>query len=69
MPTRHALERAQAKLQHYCRRKPEQTPLYLIVYHGRDELPRVWEDRFQLTYGVLRDEVLETFDEYLNSGA
>ena len=38
------------------------------MYHGRDELPRVWEDRFQPTYGVLRDEVLETFDEYLNCG-
>jgi hypothetical protein len=68
MLTRHAWERAKAKLQHYRRRKPEQTPLYRIVYHGRDELPHVWEDRFQLTYGVLRNEVLETFDEYLNSG-
>jgi hypothetical protein len=61
-------ERAKAKLQHYRRRRPEESPLYRIVYHGRDELPRVWEDRFQLTYGVLRDEVLETFDEYLNCG-
>ena len=61
-------ERAKAKLQHYRRRQPEETPLYRIVYHGRDELPRVWEDRFQPTYGVLRDEVLDTFDEYLNCG-
>ena len=55
-------------LQHYRRRTPEQTQLYRIVYHGRDELPRVWEERFQETYGVLRDEVLTTFDEYLNCG-
>lgn len=61
-------ERTKAKLQHYRRRQPEETPLYRIVYYGRDELPRVWEDRFQPTYGVLRDEVLETFDEYLNCG-
>ena len=56
------------KLQHYRRREPEKTKLYQLVYHGRDELPRVWEDRFQSTYGVLRDEVLITFDEYLNCG-
>ncbi|WKZ56135.1 MAG: transposase zinc-binding domain-containing protein [Bdellovibrionota bacterium] len=61
-------EGAKAKLQHYRRRQPEETPLYRIVYHGRDELPRIWEERFQQTYGVLRDEVLETFDEYLNCG-
>ncbi len=39
-----------------------------MVYHGRDELTRVWDDRFQSTYGVLRDEVLTTFDEYLSCG-
>ena len=61
-------ERAKAKLLHYRRREPEGTPLYRIVYHGRDELPRVWEERFQPTYGVLREEVLATFDEYLNCG-
>lgn len=61
-------ERAKAKLPHYRRRQPEESPLYRIVYHGREELPRVWEEKFQPTYGVLRDEVLETFDEYLNCG-
>jgi hypothetical protein len=60
--------RAKAKLQHYRRRQPEESPLYRIVYHGQDELPRVWEEKFQPTYGVLRGEVLETFDEYLNCG-
>jgi hypothetical protein len=49
-------ERAKAKLQHYRRRQPEDTPLYRIVYHGRDELPRVWEERFEPTYGALRAE-------------
>lgn len=68
MYTCHTWERAKAKLQHYRPRQPEESPLYRIVYHGRDELPRVWEERFQATYGVLRDEVLETFDEYLNCG-
>ncbi len=28
----------------------------------------MWEERFQGTYGVLRAEVLATFDEYLNCG-
>jgi hypothetical protein len=68
MLQRRRWERTRDALQHYRRRAPEQTPLYRIVYHGRDELPRVWEERFQATYGVLRDEVLTTFDEYLNCG-
>jgi hypothetical protein len=68
MYTCRSWERAKAKLQHYRRRQPEDTPLYRIVYHGRDELPRVWEERFEPTYGALRAEVLETFDEYLNCG-
>ena len=61
-------ESTKNSLQHYRRRTPEQTQLYRVVYHGRDELPRVWEERFQEIYGVLRDEVLTTFDEYLNCG-
>lgn len=61
-------ESTKNSLQHYRRRTPEQTQLYRVVYHGRDELSRVWEERFQSTYGVLRDEVLTTFDEYLNCG-
>jgi len=42
--------------------------LFQLVYHCRDDLERAWEDRFQPTYGVLRDEVLTTFDEYMNCG-
>lgn len=61
-------ESAKEKLQHYRRRQPETTELYRCVYHGRERLPLVWEERFRSTYGVLRDEVLETFDAYLNCG-
>lgn len=61
-------ESTKNSLQHYRRRTPEQTQLYRLVYRRRDELPRVWEDRFRATYGVLRDEVLSTLDEYLNCG-
>jgi hypothetical protein len=52
----------------YRRRRPEQSELYRIVSSGREELARIWEDRFQGTYGVLRAEVLSTFDEYLDCG-
>jgi hypothetical protein len=55
-------------LQHYQRRQPEKSELYRIVSHGRERLPLVWEDRFQKDYGVLRQEVLDTFDAYLNCG-
>lgn len=63
MFTRRRWERTKEKLQHYRRRQQEESPLYRIVYHGRAERPRVWENQFQPTYGVLRDEVLETLDE------
>jgi len=42
--------------------------LYQIVHHSRDDLQVQWEARFQHQYGCLRDEVLNTFDEYLNCG-
>ena len=61
-------ETAKEELQHYHLRQPERTALYRCVYHGRDRLSVVWEERFQSTYGVLRDEVLKAFDAYLNCG-
>ena len=61
-------DKAKQKLQHYQRRQPEKSELYRIVSHSRERLPLVWEERFQETYGVLRDEVLDTFDAYLNCG-
>lgn len=42
--------------------------LYRLVYHHRDELSYVWEQRFQPHYGALRDEVLKALDAYLNCG-
>lgn len=61
-------EAAKGVLQHYRRRAPEATPFYRVVSSSYEELQRVWEERFQTTYGVLRDEVLKTFDAYLNCG-
>ena len=61
-------ERAKAKVKWYWRREPEKTDLYRLVSSGRDKLPRVWDERFQSAYGCLRDEVLTTFDAYLNCG-
>jgi hypothetical protein len=52
----------------YRRRMPEQSELYRLVYHHRYELELLWEERFQSQYGVLRDEVLTTLDNYLNCG-
>jgi len=68
MLRKYTWEKAKGELQHYRRREPERTTLYQLVFHGRDELPRVWEERFQGIYGVLRDEVLKAFDAYLNCG-
>ena len=68
MLRRYTWEKAKEKLQHYRRRSPEASVLYQIVYHSRDDLQFQWEARFQHQYGCLRDEVLKTFDEYLNCG-
>jgi hypothetical protein len=68
MLRRYTWEKAKDKLQHYKRRSPETSSLYQIVYHSRDDLQFQWESRFQHQYGCLRDEVLKTFDEYLNCG-
>ncbi len=64
----HDWEKVKSALQHCQRRTPEKSELYRIVNSGRDKLPLVWEDRFQPKYGVLRDEVLKTFDAFLNCG-
>jgi hypothetical protein len=66
MLRRYTWEKAKEKLQHYRRRTPEASVLYQIVHHSRDDLQFQWEERFQHQYGCLRDEVLKTFDEYLN---
>jgi len=61
-------EKARKEVKHYKRREPEKTALYRIVSQYREELPVIWEDRFQPTYGVLRKEVTEALNEYLNCG-
>ena len=68
MLRRYTWESQKQKLQHYKRRQPETSVLYQLVYHSRDDLEYQWESRFQHQYGVLRDEVTKTFDEYLNCG-
>jgi len=65
---RYRWEKAKEKLKHYRRRQPETSTLYQVVYHSRDDLVYQWEPRFQAQYGVLRDEVTKTLDEYLNCG-
>ena len=39
-----------------------------MVYQERERLEREWEGRYQAEYGVLRREVVETLDGYLNCG-
>ena len=68
MLRRYTWESQKQKLQHYKRRQPETSVLYQIVYHSRDDLEYQWESRFQHEFGVLRDEVTKTLDEYLNCG-
>jgi hypothetical protein len=68
MLRRYTWDKAKQKLQHYRRRTPEASVLYQLVYHSRDDLQFQWEERFQHQYGCLRDEVIKTFDEYLNCG-
>jgi hypothetical protein len=50
------------------RRCPESSALYRLAYHYRDRLEWAWTEQFQSEYGVLRDEVLESLDKFLNCG-
>ncbi|MCB0332126.1 MAG: transposase zinc-binding domain-containing protein [Bdellovibrionales bacterium] len=68
MLRRYTWDKVKDKCQHYKRRKPDQSELYRLVYHCRDKLEFLWEEHYQRTYGVLRDEVLKALDEYLNCG-
>jgi hypothetical protein len=61
-------ERSKEKRLHYVRRRAEETPLYRVIFHYRDEFERRWEELFQERYGALRREVLDAFDSYLNCG-
>lgn len=38
------------------------------MYHERERLQWLWEERFQSEYGCLRDEVLAALDAYLDCG-
>jgi len=61
-------DRNREKQLQFTRHRPEETPLYRVIYHHRDELERCWQERFENKYGKLRDCVLQAFDSYLNCG-
>ena len=52
----------------YCRRHPEETALFRLVFHYREQFEYFWDELFAERYGFLRPEVLEAFDGYLNCG-
>ncbi len=52
----------------YSRRRPEETPLYRIIYHYREQFEYSWEELFSERYGILRHEVLRALDRYLDCG-
>ena len=68
MKAQYRLESAKAEQRRYSRRTPEGTPFYRIVSSSHEELKRLWEDIFQHHYGVLRDEVTESFERYRTCG-
>ena len=61
-------EQSRKKLVGYARRSPEQSVLYRAIFHYAEELERVWDERFQAKYGVLRQEVIDAFRAFLDCG-
>jgi len=61
-------ERRKKEAAPYRRREPARTALYRIVSSELEDLERKWYERFEAEYGVLRSEVKETLDEYLDCG-
>lgn len=52
----------------YTRRRPEETPLYRIVYHYAEQLQYLWDERYLQQYGCLREAVRDAFVRYLDCG-
>ena len=63
-----AWQKSKDKLHYYNRRQAENSPLYRILYHYREEFEYRYEELFQQQYGFLRTEVLKAFNAYLNCG-
>jgi hypothetical protein len=61
-------ERHSSRLYEYSRREPEKSALYQILYNYREEFELRYEELFEERYGFLRNNVLESFDAYLNCG-
>lgn len=61
-------ERSRNQQLSYARRRPEETPLYRVIYQYHEELAYVWDDVFRERYGCLRDIVIESFQRYLSCG-
>jgi len=61
-------EQGREKLASYRRREPEKSVLYRVVSSLHEELERVWTERYQESYGVLRKEVKSNLESYLNCG-
>jgi hypothetical protein len=59
---------AREQVVRYAARRPEETPLYRLVFHYREQFEYCWEEHFSERYGILRDEVLRALDRYLNCG-
>ena len=57
-----------AKQIRYARREPTRTVLYRVLYQYREEFEQRYEELFESSYGILRREVLDAFDAYLNCG-
>jgi len=56
------------KLYHYNRREPENSALYRLIYHYREEFEYRYDALFSESYGFLRKEVLAALDAYLDCG-
>ena len=59
---------SRAQLSSYRRRQPDETALYRLVYHYREEFEYRWEELFAERFGALRPEVLDALGRYLNCG-
>ena len=57
-----------AKTGVYRRRQPEKSVLYRALAHHFDEFSRVYEERFEPSYGYLRSCIEPAVNRYLDCG-
>ncbi len=61
-------ESSRERVRNYEPRRPDESELHRLIYLYHEELALRWDELFRESHGVLRDQVVEAFERYLQCG-